>query len=320
MVDDRMVVGADVGGTWTKAVGVSMRGRPLGLLARMETLARRGPRDFAGRLAALLDGLAGKSGRRLAAAGLGLAGEVDAGRGMLRTAPNLRGWEGFGFKAELGRSLGVRVAVDNDANMAAWGGYVLELGRRPRHAVCVTLGTGVGGGVILDGRLHRGASGSAGEIGHLCVEPDGESCHCGRRGCLEAYAGAYGIARTARKLLAGRRKAGPLERLCPGLKGLEPRLIALAARRGDAAARAVWRVTAHYLGLGIADVVYLLNPEAVLLAGGVAGAGRLLLDPVRRFLDRQPFRLPFRSVRLRLAGTPHLGALGAALMALEEAA
>ena len=132
---------------------------------------------------------------------------------------------------------------------------------------------------------------------------------------MEAYAGAYGIVRTARELLRGRRSA--LRRLCPDLSKLDPRIIATAALAGDAVALRTWRVTGAHLGQAIANAVYLLNSDAVLIAGGVSRAGRLILDPVVEVLRRQPFKTPFRVARVRVARTPNLGAVGAGLLALE---
>lgn len=315
----RAGIGIDVGGTYTKVVVVGPTGRLL-RSSQVETAPRMGPKAFVRRLAEMIRAL-GPGDVRVAAAGVGLAGDVDSWRGALRFTPNLRRFTGFDFKAALEGALGVHVEVDNDANMAAWGGYVVELGRKPAHALCVTLGTGIGGGLILGGRLHRGATGTAGEIGHLCVMPGGEKCHCGLRGCLEAYAGSYGILRTVRRLLSGpgvRRSL--LRRMEPDPARLDTRLVALAARKGDPVARAAWAVAGRALGLGIANAVYLLNPEAVLLVGGVSAVGPLLLQPIRDVLRDQPFKRSFGIVRVSVARTPHLGALGAALRGLESAA
>lgn len=315
----RAAVGIDLGGTYTKLAWVTPEGRVL-QTRQLPSLPGRGPERYVRRICSRVRLWERASGRGLAAGGLGLAGDVDAERGTLRFSPNLKPFIGFDFRTAFQKRLGVPVAVDNDANMAAWGGYVLELGRRLPNVVCLTLGTGVGGGIVLGGSLYRGGTGTAGEIGHLCVEPDGELCHCGARGCLEAYVGAYGIVRSAVKLLEGPSGAGSLlRRFAPDYSGLEPKVLASAARRGDPAASNVWRVTAHYLGIGVSCAVVLLNPDAVLLTGGVARAADLLLPPLRRALSKQPFRTPFRRARLVFGRVPDLGAVGAALQGLEHA-
>ena len=304
-----VAVGIDVGGTFAKIAAVSASGRIL-RLDQIPTEARRGPGPFMRRLCEALRGWR-RSGLAFLGAGVGLAGDVDSARGVLRFAPNLREWEGYDFKKGFARRLRTRAIIENDANAAVWGAYVMELKKRPLTVVGLTLGTGVGGGLIVHGKLHRGASGCAGEIGHTLVEPDGEPCHCGARGCLEAYVGRYAIIRTARRLMAGRRTL-----LAAG--SLEPADLAAAAEKGDKVAREVWARVARYLAVGLSNLVMIVNPEVILLLGGVSRAGRWLMDPLRRHLARRPFRTPFRRLAFRAADNPQWGCVGAALLALEE--
>lgn len=290
-------VGVDVGGTFAKLGLVDERGKTLESL-QLPTEARRGPAAFVARLRPVL------ARWRFSALGLGLAGGVDAGRGVLLFVPNLPGWTGFSFRRAL-KGLRVPVVVDNDANCAVWGGHRVALGGRARSTVGVTLGTGVGGGLVLDGRLWRGATGSAGELGHMIVKAGGARCGCGRRGCLEAYCGTAGILRAARRLM---RKAPKT-----------PREVADAALAGDRGARAVWEETGELLGQGLASAVLALDPDAVLILGGVARSGRLILDPVRRVFAAQPFRRPFERLILAAPAERDWGVVGAALLAREEA-
>lgn len=313
----RVGIGIDVGGTFVKVAAVEPSGRIL-RRGRLPTEPNHGPLRLVEEVCDLLGSWKGPEYRR-AAVGLGLAGDVDALKGRLRFTPNLPGWEGFDFKSALSRRLGRPVVVENDANCAVWGAYVTELKRKPRCVVGVTLGTGVGGGLILDGRLYRGATGSAGEIGHTRVADPGEPCHCGQRGCLEAYAGNYGIARAARRLLRARPSQGRLlRRLSPDLSALTPEHLTQAAEGGDELAREVWRRTGRLLAAGLANVVLVLNPDVLLLLGGVSRAGRWLMEPLRRGLDAQPFRTPFRHAVVRLAANREGGCVGAALLALES--
>lgn len=291
-------VGIDVGGTFTKICLVGPDGA-VRRSAQIPTQPRREPAEFVRRVTAVVGGW------RFGSLGLGLAGGVDQDDGALLFAPNLQGWIGFPFKRVFERLFRVPVAAENDANAAVWGGYVVALGKRPRHVVGLTLGTGVGGGLILDGRLYRGATRSAGEAGHQTLSPRGPLCRCGKRGCLEAYAGTYGIQRAARRLM--KRPPHPLT----------PRSVADAARAGDRGARAVWEEVGGWLGLGIANLCLVYDPEAVLLLGGVARAGALLLDPVRRVLDAQPFREPFKRLILRAPAGHEWGCVGAALLSRE---
>jgi glucokinase len=293
-------VGIDVGGTFAKIGLVNDKGEVLQAV-QIPTEPSKGPQNFVRRAAAILNEWT------FGSVGLGLAGGVDSKTGTLLFVPNLKGWTGFSFKKAFSKSLGVSVVVDNDANVAVWGGYVVALKKKPRTVVGLTLGTGVGGGLIIDGRLHRGATGSAGEIGHMTLELNGPRCQCGRRGCLEAYAGTHGILREARARM--RRLPFPLT----------PKAIADAALAGDPGARKVWETVGARLGQGLANLVLILNPDAILLLGGVARAGNLVLAPVRRVFKAQPFLEPFGKVVLSAPVDRDWGVVGAALLSRERA-
>jgi glucokinase len=289
----------DVGGTFAKIALVTPAGEVVRSL-QIPTEPRRAPAEFVRRVAGALKGW------RFGGLGLGLAGGVDAETGTLLFAPNLKRWIGFSFKREFKRILRVDAVADNDANVAVWGGYAVGLKGKPRHVVGVTLGTGVGGGLILNGWLHRGATGAAGEIGHQIIRAGGAPCGCGRRGCLEAYAGTRGIQRIARRLMA--RPPSPLT----------PKALSDAARAGVPGAKKTWDEVGTWLGLGLANAVLMFNPDAVLVLGGVARAGALILDPVRRVFDAQPFREPFRALTLTMPPDREWGCVGAALLSRQK--
>ncbi len=291
-------VGVDLGGTFAKIGLVSKDGR-VRRVRRLPTEVEKGPENFVARVIDVLKDW------RFDSLGLGLAGGVDAGTGTLVFAPNLPGWKGFSFRRAFERRLGVCVVADNDANAAVWGGYVIGLKKKPRRVVGVTLGTGVGGGLILDGRLYRGATGGAGEIGHQVVRAGGALCSCGRRGCLEAYAGTAAILRAARRRM--RRPPSPAT----------PKAVAAAAVAGDAGARRVWDEVGTALGEGLANAVLMFNPDALLLVGGVARAGRLLLEPARRVFAAQTFREPFEQLSISAPAHRDWGCVGAALLSRE---
>ena len=312
-----IAVGVDVGGTNTKIAAVT----PTGKILREQSLPSEvaaGPAKFVERVSAVITSWR-KEGLKVQALGLGLAGDVDSAAGTLRFTPNLRGWDGFKFRDALARKLKLKAVVENDANAAVWGGFVVELKRKPKHVVGITLGTGVGGGLVLDGKLFRGATGSAGEIGHNTVESGGAICNCGSRGCLEAYAGSYGIVRLAREAVEKDPAHGSvLKRICPDLSKLSPRDLSTAAEQGDEAARQVWDRVGSLLGVGISNLVLILNPECILILGGVSRAGHWIIDPLKSVLSAKPFRTPFSAVELRLADNPNAGCVGAGLLAFEK--
>jgi glucokinase len=309
--------GVDAGGTFTKIAVVTVRGDIL-RMEQLPTQPQDGPSRFVARVVGVLRGWR-RQGISARAIGFGVAGDVDHEGGRLRLTPNLAGWEGFRFRDAFQKQLRLPAVVENDANCAVWGAYVTELKRRPRTVIGVTLGTGVGGGLVVNGRLHRGATGTAGEIGHTQVAFPGEACHCGNHGCLEAYAGTYGILRLARRLLRERPRSGRrLRALIDEQRTLTPKLLTIAADEGDVLAREVWRQTGGMLGLGLVNAIMLLNPDVVLLLGGVSQAGQWILDPIRRLFAARKFATPLRAAVLRCALNANGGCVGAAHLALEE--
>lgn len=271
------LIAVDVGGT-KSAVGIVTReGQVLG--RRVEPArVQLGPRAMIDRYVAMALELAEKvTGVRLVAVGVGCGGPLDAGTGVIHSPTNLPGWDDLPLGEILAARLGLPVTVENDANAAALGEWLFGRGRGLRHLVYVTVSTGIGAGLILDGRLYRGRTGNAGEVGHTSVKPHGPRCGCGNRGCLEVMASGTGMARRAGELFA--RDGGP-----DGSAGAPPvdaaELLA-RARAGDPVARMAWDAAMGYLGVGIANLVSVLDPELVILGGGVTRAGAELIDPVR---------------------------------------
>jgi glucokinase len=307
-------VGIDIGGTNIKIATVSARGR---VLARgiIDTLASRGPADAFDRIATAVASLS--RGGDVRGVGVGCAGLIDT-RGVVVSSPNLPAWENEPLARIARRALGVQVSVDNDATCAAWGEYISGGNRGRRHLVFITLGTGVGGGVISDGRVIRGAHNFGGELGHTTVDLDGPRCHCGNRGCLEAYVGSYGLLRLARAAMAERRSRY-LTRWHEQGRKLTPALLAEAATRGDASARAVFRTAGEALGTGIASLVNVLNPEAVVIGGGVSASFDLFLPHVTRMVARRAFDAPAAGVRIERSSLGNdATAVGAAMFARDR--
>jgi glucokinase len=217
------------------------------------------------------------------ALGVGAAGMVDFDAGVLRYAPNLA-WREIPLRDLLSERTGLPCVVDNDANVAAWGEYRFGAARGYRHVLVVTVGTGIGGGIVADGELFRGAHGFAAEIGHIIVEPDGPLCGCGNRGCWEQVASGRALDRLARAEVE-QDPAGRIAALAAGAEA-SGRHVSEAARGGDPPATAIFAAVGRRLGEGIAGLVNILDPEVVIVGGGVAEEGAVLLDPARHaFLD-----------------------------------
>ncbi|HWI62938.1 MAG TPA: ROK family transcriptional regulator [Symbiobacteriaceae bacterium] len=255
--------------------------------------------------------------RRLLGVGCGLHGLVDHESGTMRFAPHF-GWRNVPFAELLSRSLGVAVIADNDVRCMTLGELWFGAGKGVRDFVCVAVGTGIGSGIVLDGRLHRGAFGSAGEIGHFTVDVAGPLCSCGSYGCVEALASGPAIARRAVKLV---KQGSPsvLTTMVSDLDDVTAELVARAAAAGDAVGKQVMHEAGTYLGIVVANLVKLLNPQRVLIGGGVARAGDLLLEPLRqslasRALDPVMAALPVCPIAL----DADAGAMGGAAQVLER--
>lgn len=314
----RWVLGVDIGGT-NVVVGLVPEegGMPVGLRVRA-TRAMGGPQEAVDHIARL----AGEAVTEAAAttgeevevvgAGVGCPGPVDRDGGMVLDAFNL-GWTSFPLRDRLRDALDLPVVLENDANCAAWGEWWQGAGRPFRSMVCVTLGTGIGGGLVVDGALIRGASGAAGELGHMTIAAAGRRCACGNYGCLEAYVSGPNIAARAREGL----EAGGDSLLLELVEGELGRITALtvyeALVQGDCYAREVMTETAKILGTGIANVINVLNPEAVVVVGGVTRAGEHLFAPLRSEVRRRAFRRAAEACRIVPGALPdRAGVTGAA--------
>lgn len=272
------VLAADLGGSHLRAAMVAAGGQ---LVRRAEFRLDPGLTGtaIADAVAANLAAIAGSAGEAPVAACVAVAGLVDADRGRVIFAPNIPGFRDLDLVSPLAARLGVTCAIENDATAAALGELRFGAARGLRHLLHATLGTGIGGGIVVDGRIYRGAAGLAGEIGHVVVDPAGPLCNCGTRGCLEAIVSGTAFAERARRLLAGGRPT-LLAELTAGRAPTSADLFE-AARLGDALAEAEIRHGGHVLGLALGGLVNVLNPDAVSLSGGLLAMGELLLEPLR---------------------------------------
>jgi glucokinase len=280
--DEPRAIGVDIGGTKI-AAGVVTEGG----LVLDRTRVPTPPDDQAATLAALLavvDELRARD-PGVEAIGLGAAGLVEWPGGHARWAPH-NTYRRMELRRLLHERTGLPTSVDNDANAAAWAEARFGAGAGSDHLVLVTVGTGIGGGLVLDGHLYHGVHGFAGELGHMIVDPDGDHCACGNRGCLEAMASGSTLGRLGREAAADD-PGGRLATLAAQAGGLVTgELVFAAATEGDKAALALFERVGHWLGVGIASLVTIFDPDVVVVGGGVAATGELLLAPARSSVER----------------------------------
>jgi glucokinase len=289
-----MLLGIDLGGTSAKLGLCDDRGQ---VIARrtIDTDPQRGPDDTLNRMAIAARELIDEAGS-VDACGIGAPGELDLGRQHLIRANNFPGWVNVALPRRMGEQIGVPVALENDSNCAAWGEFRAGTGRGAKSLVCLTLGTGVGGGLVIDGELWVGANGAAGSFGHIAVDPQGPLCRCGQHGCVEQYASATAV--------AARFGRGSARDAFDG------------AGRGEADAIAVADWACDGLAAGIANIIHAVQPEVVVLAGGMAAAGDVMLHRVRAGVSRRVRAAWLRSIRIELAALgDDAGWIGAALWA-----
>ena len=311
----RLAIGVDAGGTKVQALlvdtetGTVLDRRTVGTPAEDSEASLRAIVSTAREL---------MEGADVLAIGLGAAGMVDH-QGVMRFAPNVA-WRDVPIRDEVAAGTSLPTYVDNDANTAAWGEFRYGAGRDATHMLLVTVGTGIGGGFVAEGKLVRGAHGFAGEIGHFIVEPNGPLCGCGNRGCWEQVASGRALDRLGRKA-AQRDPNGMLARLAGGdPQRVTGRHVSEAASRGDSTAIGLFAEVGRRLGEGIAGLVNILDPEMVVVGGGVAAEGDLLLEPARtafvESVEAPKHRPPVPIVPAVLGNDA--GAIGAASLAILE--
>jgi glucokinase len=222
-------------------------------------------------------------------AGVGAPGPLDTKSGIVLLTPNL-GWVNMPLRQRLQDGLGLRTALDNDANCAVLGEWWRGAARGTRMAVGLTIGTGIGGGIIIDGKLYHGASDIAGEIGHMTIDANGRRCKCGNYGCIEAYASGPNIALRAVEALESGAESSLPSYVAGDLQKVTAQTVYQAAQAGDEVALEVVRDTAKFLGAAVASLINIFNPEAVVIMGGVTLAGESLFEPLRREVSRRAFK------------------------------
>lgn len=313
------IIGVDLGGTNIAAGAVSVDGTRHLAMQSIPTNPSLGDEGVAERIVGLVDRVildaieeTSTVRRDFIGVGIGAPGPLDRERGVVIIAPNL-GWANFPLRERIQEGLGLPATLDNDANCATFGEWWQGAGRGSSNLIGLTIGTGIGGGIILRGKLYHGASDVAGEIGHTTIDVNGRHCKCGNYGCLEAYASGPAIATRAREIMVREEGESVIPSMVSGrLDQITAQTVYDAAKAGDQVASEIVRDTARYLGAGIANLLNIFNPDTVVIAGGVTAAGEALFGPLHREVRRRAFSPAVHAVRIvpgELPGTA--GVVGA---------
>jgi glucokinase len=299
-VDQEYIIGIDIGGT-KLAVVISDREGNIIKKVRRPSLAQRGPEPMVADLIDMVREVMKETGVKaesIIGVGVSCGGPLDSEKGIIYEPPNLPGWDGVPLKQMLESALGIPALVENDANAGALAEYMFGAGRGTRNMIYMTMSTGVGGGIIADGRLIRGATDTAGEVGHMTIVIDGLPCGCGKRGCLEAYASGPSIARRMREALKDVYNNIMLDMVNGDRSKLSSEILLEAVKSGDELAIRLLNETAFYMGLGIANLVNILNPEVVTIGTIAIKAGDLLMEPLRETVKKESMKIPGNKVKV----------------------
>jgi glucokinase len=316
---DAAALAVDLGGTNVRAALVTGAG-VIRYHVAQPTRAAEGPQPVIDRIVALVqDVIVHEKVAPDVPIGVAAPGPLNPFTGVLYFAPNLPDWRDVQLRDILSEQLQRRVVVGNDGNAAALGEAMFGAGQHYGHVIYVGLGTGVGGGIVIDGRVVQGVHGLGGEVGHIPVDINGPRCHCGGIGCIEAYAGGWAIARDGRLLVRSERSTAIQEAALDG--PITAEAVAKAAAGGDPAAKGVFERAGRALGVGLAGLVNVFNPELIVIGGGIAAAGALILDTVRETISRYAMRqiAPDVTVVRSTLGT-RTGILGAAALIFQTEA
>ena len=311
MKTTRTAIGIDFGGTTIKSAVVK-EGRILAHGEPIDTESHTSAKTLIDEILRVIATLRGLH-PEVAAIGVGLPGFVDSVNGIVHELTNVAGWDEVPLRSILAERTGLPTIIENDAKAMAYGEFSYGAAQNGRHVICITLGTGVGGGLILDGRLYRGAQLGAGEIGHASIDYRGVPGPYGDRGGLEEYVGNHQIAERAAQMYADAGHEVPVEKCTP--LDLEH-----AARNGDPVALAMWDRVGAEIGCALVNAIWILNPDSIVIGGGVANAGDLLFEPIRRIVEKRTTALFHENLRIVPAALGNeAGIIGCATLAAEAA-
>lgn len=317
-VKERYIIGVDLGGTNIVAGAMPLDGSREIAMRTIPTMTQTGADNVVTRIVTIIEEViahtikeTGCERSDFLGVGIGSPGPLNRETGVVIAAGNL-GWKNFPLRDEVASRVKLDATLDNDARCATFGEYWRGAAVGVRNLIGMTLGTGIGGGIVFDGQLYHGASDVAGEVGHTTIDSTGRRCNCGNYGCLEAYASGPAIAERAREALEGKEESILSEMVGGDVSRITAQTVYEASKREDAVARQVVRDTARFLGAGISNLINIFNPDMVVIAGGVTQAGDALFEPLRAEVRRRAFKPAVDACRIVPGALPlSAGVVGA---------
>ncbi len=316
-----LILGVDLGGTKIATVVATAQGE---ILSRgySPTLAQAGPDAVISSIFTTIEETVAQDKvelSQLLGIGIAAAGIIDGDNGKVVFSPNLPGWNEVPLRDAVEQRFGVPAYLGNDANLAALGEWCFGVEKKVANLIYITVSTGIGGGIIADGKLYTGACGTAGEVGHMTIDVNGPRCNCGNIGCWESLASGTALAREAVKQINQGAYTSIIEFVNGDVSRIDAKIVSLAARQGDKLAKELISHLGYYFGVGLANLVNIFNPELILIGGGLAKMGDLLLEPAINVVKERAFKTPLNSVEIKpaLLGDDS-GVLGAVALVLEH--
>ncbi|HEX8367865.1 MAG TPA: ROK family protein [Pyrinomonadaceae bacterium] len=293
---NEVLAGIDIGGTKI-AVALETPSGERVASRRLPTEAEGGAYAVLENISRAVEEMLDENKAKIVAIGVGSPSPLDVEKGLILSPSNLRDWDRFPVVSLLNERFKVPVKLDNDANVAALGEYIYGAGRGYQNIFYITVSTGIGGGIVINGEIYHGVSNGAGELGHTVVQPDGVRCNCGSTGCLETICAGVHLARRARERLAS---GAPslINEMISDASEITAKTVVEAARRKDRLAMEIWDETCRFLAIGVANIFTLLAPEIVVIGGGIAGAGELLFEPLRRMVPQFVSMIPLEKINI----------------------
>jgi glucokinase len=317
------VLAIDLGGTKIITAIISNSSQVMAKEYQL-TLADEGPQSIIERMFSAIDHiliLRNMNSSQLASITIAAAGAIDFDKGLITASPNLPGWNDVPLRDIVKEKYRVNTFLINDASAAALGEHRLGAGRGVSNLIYLTISTGIGGGIIINDKLYSGQSGSAGEIGHMTIDVNGPRCNCGNIGCFEVLASGTAVAKEAIRQIRQGERSSLIEIVAGKIENITAEKVEVAARGGDSLALEIISRAANYLGIGMVNLVNILNPEMIIVGGGMSNMGDLLLNPARQVVKERAFQIAAQAVRIVTAQLGEdVGVLGAAIFAFEKGA